>query len=170
MFQPNYDPAQQKVDAERVLQFLINKIRVKGSVGAYGRSIGGIAASHLVGKFPNVIKVFVGDRTLGTFDDCAKTRFPSTDKILKFSDLISCKWRMNNVDGFLENKNCFKIHCCDVDDDVIDIFAAHSTAIARYHCKIDYGTLEWGQFYESLNFIFDMENELHEWAQNNGKI
>ena len=116
------------------MQFLVNKIRVKGSIGVYGRSIGGIAASHLVAKFPNITKVFVGDRTLGTFEDCAKTRFPSTNKVLIFADLISCRWRANNVDGFLENKNCYKIHCLDVDDDIIGTFAAHSTAVARNFC------------------------------------
>jgi pimeloyl-ACP methyl ester carboxylesterase len=71
LFTPNYDPHQEKIDVERVLQFLINKIRVKGPVGVYGRSIGGIAASHLVNKFPNVIKVFVGDRTMDSFDATA---------------------------------------------------------------------------------------------------
>ena len=97
-----------------------------------------------------------------------KTRFPSTDKILRFSDLISCKWRANNVDGFLENKNCFKIHCVDVEDDIIDIFASHITAVSRNFCQIDYSTLEWKYLYDSLNFIFDMEKELYEWSLNNG--
>jgi dienelactone hydrolase len=56
------------IDAERVMQFLVNRIQVKGKIGVYGRSIGGIAASHLVQKFPKIIKCFVGDRTMGLFD------------------------------------------------------------------------------------------------------
>ena len=56
------------IDAERVMQFLVNRIQVKGKIGVYGRSIGGIAASHLVQKFPKIIKCFVGDRTMGEFD------------------------------------------------------------------------------------------------------
>ena len=52
MFSPNLTPNQQRVDAERVMQFLVNRLRVKGQIGVYGRSIGGIAAGHLVEKFP----------------------------------------------------------------------------------------------------------------------
>mmetsp|Transcript_18098 Transcript_18098/g.30899 ORF Transcript_18098/g.30899 Transcript_18098/m.30899 type:complete len:412 (+) Transcript_18098:1124-2359(+) len=74
MFSPNYDPNQQKVDAERVLQFLINMLNVRGQVGVYGRSIGGIAASYLVQKFPKIVKVFIGDRTMGNFDSIVSNR------------------------------------------------------------------------------------------------
>ena len=48
MLAPNLTPDQQKLDAERVLQFLVNRMRIQGKIGVYGRSIGGIAASHLV--------------------------------------------------------------------------------------------------------------------------
>lgn len=53
------------MDAERVMQFLVNRLRVNGPIGVYGRSIGGIPAAHLALKFPGIVKVFVGDRTLG---------------------------------------------------------------------------------------------------------
>ena len=36
------------MDAERVMKFLINRLQVKGQIGVYGRSIGGIASTHLV--------------------------------------------------------------------------------------------------------------------------
>lgn len=55
---------------------MINRIQVKGQIGVYGRSIGGIAASHLVAKFPNIIKVFVGDRTMGKFENIIRNRYP----------------------------------------------------------------------------------------------
>ena len=62
------------MDAERVLQFLVNRLRLKGKIGAYGRSIGGIAASHLVGKFPKLMKVFIGDRTMGSLEELVRHR------------------------------------------------------------------------------------------------
>lgn len=68
IFSPNYTPVQQKLDAERVVQFLVNKLQVKGPIGVYGRSIGGIAAAHVCAKFSKIIKVFIGDRTMGDFD------------------------------------------------------------------------------------------------------
>lgn len=65
---PNLTPNQQKIDVERVMQFLVNRLRVRGPIGVYGRSIGGISACHLSLKFPDLIKVFVGDRTMGNFE------------------------------------------------------------------------------------------------------
>ena len=34
IFTPNHDPNQQKVDSERVLQFLVNSLKVKGEIEA----------------------------------------------------------------------------------------------------------------------------------------
>jgi len=54
------------------MQFLTNKIGVQGFIGVYGRSIGGIAASHIVKKFPHMVKAFIGDRTMGSIEDMIK--------------------------------------------------------------------------------------------------
>ena len=43
-------------------------MQVRGKIGVYGRSIGGIAAAHLVKKFPDRMKAFIGDRTLGSVE------------------------------------------------------------------------------------------------------
>ena len=75
IFTPNHDPNQQKVDAERVLQFLVNSLKIKGEIGVYGRSIGGIAAAHLTKKFPKIIKVYVGDRTMRDFETIIENRY-----------------------------------------------------------------------------------------------
>ena len=44
-------PATSKRDAERVLDFLVNNLQIKGKIGVYGRSIGGITACHLAAKY-----------------------------------------------------------------------------------------------------------------------
>ena len=44
-------PYKSKQDVEYVLAFLVNRIKVKGKIGVYGRSIGGISACHLASKF-----------------------------------------------------------------------------------------------------------------------
>jgi len=51
------------------MQYLVNVIGVKGKIGVYGASIGGVAATHILKKFPTIIKVFMGDRTMGNFDN-----------------------------------------------------------------------------------------------------
>jgi hypothetical protein len=43
------------MDAECVLDFVINKMQLKGKVGVYGRSLGGIASTHLAKNFPDKI-------------------------------------------------------------------------------------------------------------------
>ena len=48
-------PYKEKRDVERVLAFVVNNIRVKGKLGVYGRSIGGITATHLAAKYPDLI-------------------------------------------------------------------------------------------------------------------
>lgn len=42
-----------KIDGESVLNFLLKDLMVAGKVGVYGRSLGGVVATHLAAKFPN---------------------------------------------------------------------------------------------------------------------
>lgn len=55
----------------------MNRIKVRGKIGVYGRSIGGIAACHLSRKFPEIISVFIGDRTMGNFETIVDQKFQS---------------------------------------------------------------------------------------------
>jgi pimeloyl-ACP methyl ester carboxylesterase len=57
-------PAKSKRDAERVLDFLVNNLQIKGKIGVYGRSIGGITACHLAAKYQDHVEVLICDRTL----------------------------------------------------------------------------------------------------------
>ena len=84
------------MDAERVMQFLVNRLQVTGAIGVYGRSIGGIAASHLAGKFPQLVSVFIGDRTLGKLDNMAINRYGRSPLILPIYKLGSCFWHVDN--------------------------------------------------------------------------
>lgn len=115
----------------------------------------------MVKKFPKVIKVFIGDRTLGDFESIVRNRYRHGDKLIKIYRVLSCKWTANNVDGFVENTNCFKIDCFDEDDDVIDIYSSHHHGVAKKWSKVDYNTGHWVKFYESLKFLFDIERELY---------
>ena len=159
IFSPLLTPLQSKVDAERILQFLVNKLQVRGKIGVYGRSIGGIAASHLVKKFPEIISMFVGDRTMGNFDNVVKYRKPcGSSQMIKLYRLISCNWRINNADGFPENTNCFKIHCFDEYDDVIDVFGSQHHEIASKVAQINYDTKDFYKFYQSIIVIYEIES------------
>jgi pimeloyl-ACP methyl ester carboxylesterase len=47
-----------------VLAFVVEKLQIKGKIGVYGRSIGGIAACHLAAKYNDLVEVLIVDRTL----------------------------------------------------------------------------------------------------------
>ena len=51
----NLDPYKSKRDAERVIAAAIERIQLKGKLGVYGRSIGGLTASHLAAKYPDLV-------------------------------------------------------------------------------------------------------------------
>lgn len=112
------------------MQFLVNRLKVKGKIGVYGRSIGGIAASHLVEKFPDLVKVFVGDRTMGNFDEEVLNRYSRSGLILRLYRLLSSYWYIDNAESLLKNSDCYKILTFDHQDDVLDIFSSLHQSVA----------------------------------------
>ena len=48
-------PYKTKRDAERVFAFVVNNLKMKGKIGVYGRSIGGLAACHLSAMYPDFV-------------------------------------------------------------------------------------------------------------------
>ena len=56
-------PYKCKRDAEYVMAYLVNRLRVKGKIGVYGRSIGGLTACHLANKYNNLVKALIVDRS-----------------------------------------------------------------------------------------------------------
>jgi len=76
--------------------------------------------------------------------------------------MLTCFLKLNNgPKEFIENRECYKIHCFDQDDELIDIFSSHHHEIAKSFSRINYQTEDWKKFYESLKFIFEIERELH---------
>jgi pimeloyl-ACP methyl ester carboxylesterase len=59
-----YNPSKAKRDAERVLAHSISYFQLEGKMGLYGRSIGGIVATHLGAKYCDLIEVMMIDRSL----------------------------------------------------------------------------------------------------------
>lgn len=89
------NPYNCKLDAERILDFVVNTMKLRGKIGVYGRSLGGIASCHLANKFPKIIKSLIVDRTFSELDLLAERRVPGrcTRLLLKF---ISFNWRALN--------------------------------------------------------------------------
>ena len=74
----------------------------------------------------------------------------------------TCKWKQDNSIGFLENKNCYKIHCADQNDDTVDVYSSHHHEVAKRASRVQYNTAGWMKFYEALKLVFNIERELYE--------
>lgn len=89
-----------KSDGESVLYFLVNELQVKGKIGLYGRSLGGIVSTHLSYNFPDKISLIIADRTFGNLKDISLRKFEGTGTHFLF-DLITLKWEARNDENFL---------------------------------------------------------------------
>jgi hypothetical protein len=100
------DPYKSKRDAERVIAFVVNKLRIKGKIGVYGRSIGGLAACHLANMYKDLVEV--------TESKCHGWQ---TKLIFK---MFTCTWKCHNANNYVNADDCYKIITCDPLDDTVD--------------------------------------------------
>lgn len=89
------NPDNIKKDSEKVLDFVVKKLQLKGKVGVYGRSLGGIASTHLANKYPKVVSALVVDRTFCELEVSSERRlFGFWTKVLY--RFVSFNWRAKN--------------------------------------------------------------------------
>lgn len=67
------NPYNIKRDGEAVLNFITKTLKVKGKVGVYGRSLGGIVACHL-GRYAKGIDLLIADRTFANLETVTKRK------------------------------------------------------------------------------------------------
>ena len=67
-------PSKAKLDAERVMAESIEKLKLQGKMGIYGRSIGGIAATHLASKYKDLVELLLIDRSLNELQGVAESK------------------------------------------------------------------------------------------------
>ena len=126
-------------------------MQLRGQIGVYGRAIGGIAAAHLVKKFPDRMKAFIGDRTLGSVEKVCQYKFKGGIILKHLQKLILCgAYCEGGSIEFIENRKCYKIHAADPDDDIVDMWAAHHMDVARTYSRINYNNQNWKKLYKSL--------------------
>lgn len=59
-------------------------MKLKGKIGVYGRSLGGIVTTYLAKD----VDMIIADRTFGNFNDISKTKF--------YSDLATCLFKIGS--------------------------------------------------------------------------
>jgi pimeloyl-ACP methyl ester carboxylesterase len=93
------NPSRSKMDAERVLAFVVNDLQIKGKIGIYGRSIGGITACHLAAKYSDLVSVLICDRTLNELQGVSEHKFKGKATTY-FFNLYTNGWRCQNASNF----------------------------------------------------------------------
>jgi pimeloyl-ACP methyl ester carboxylesterase len=138
-FLETLSPYKSKRDAEYVLAFLVNRLKVKGKIGVYGRSIGGLTACHLANMYKDLIKSLIVDRSFYELSTVPKGKMKGEVTSTMF-DLLSWKWRTRNHTNFAQTTNCYKIITCDPLDDTVDLFGNLNTGVASQLTTVDYET------------------------------
>lgn len=152
------NPYNCKLDAERVLEFIVNQMKLRGKIGVYGRSLGGIASCHLANKFPKIVQTLLVDRTFNEVAELSYRRLPG--RCTKFFyRLISFNWTAWNDRNFIEAQ-CYKIVTCDPLDDVVDNLSSLPVGVATKYAKNKYQDETWKKFYNSLAILHQLEDML----------
>ncbi|CDW86706.1 UNKNOWN [Stylonychia lemnae] len=170
-YSSSIDPYTCKQDVEKVLEFLLQKqvilifivifarLKVRGKIGVYGRSIGGIASCHLANKYPAIIEAAIIDRTLNELLNLSQRRLTGqmTSALFKF---ISYNWKALNDHNIIQSK-CFKIITTDPRDDVVENFSSLPVGVAMKLAKLQYKEDKWRQLFMCFQLIYDCEDQLY---------
>ena len=132
------DPFKSKQDVEYVLAYTVNNLKVRGKLGVYGRSIGGLTAYHLASKYKDLIKLLVVDRSMDEILSVINLKIRGMWTKL-ITNTLSCCWRTKNDSNFIDvSSDCFKIITCDPLDDTVDVFGNLCTGVASKVASLDY--------------------------------
>lgn len=127
------NPYNIKRDGESVLEFCVKTLKLKGKIGIYGRSLGGIVACHL-GSHAKGIDLLIADRTLANFDTLTKRKMYGKSVYHAFN-FFTCGWEVDNDYNFYESDVECKVMTCDPSDDVIDLYSSLYTGVCLRHME-----------------------------------
>jgi|LauGreDrversion4_2_1035121.scaffolds.fasta_scaffold672887_1 pimeloyl-ACP methyl ester carboxylesterase len=150
-------PKNIKKDSEAVLDFVVNTLKVKGSIGVYGRSLGGIASTHLANHYPEVISALIVDRSFCELDVSSERRFfgSMTKFLYRF---VSFNWQAKNDRNYLDAHQSFKILTCDPLDEVVDNYSSLAAGVAAKLASMSYTEQIWKDFYQGLQLVYEIES------------
>lgn len=105
-------------DSESILKFLIEDLGIKGKIGVFGRSLGGVMATHLAYNYPYIIDFLFVDRSFGNLQSIGESMIVG-NKTSFLLDFLSNKWVVESDRHFYEAK-CFKILAQDPNDEMVN--------------------------------------------------
>lgn len=133
-------PENLKKDVECVYRYLREKLGLKGKIGIYGRSLGGIPSSYLSNK----VDMAIVDRSFCNLAAMARWKYHSTfaDYLFKIG---SCGWQAQNDFYILRGKartnedvetgkpanSCYKVILQDRHDEIVEVQASLMVGVAK---------------------------------------
>lgn len=120
-----------KRDAERVLERAYTSFGLRGKIGVYGRSIGGIAACHLAQKYADLVEVMIIDRSLAELQQVAESKLRGDYSTIAMMKAFVNGWSCHNPQNYTNADKAYKIICCDPYDDTVDMFCSTMAGVAR---------------------------------------
>lgn len=96
---------------------------MKGKIGVYGRSLGGIPSTHLASKYTDIIELLIVDRTFARTELIAEYKVEGNLGIRFCHDLFSFKWETKNDLNYLAVP-CYKICTADPLDEIVPLYAS----------------------------------------------
>lgn len=101
-------PYNLKTDGESMIWFMLNELELKGKLGLYGRSLGGVVATHLANKYPDNINFLFADRTFGNLEIMSQRKLNGYFSSVIY-DIISFKWESRNDLNFFKVTSIFNM-------------------------------------------------------------
>jgi hypothetical protein len=128
-----------KKDSEALMLYLRTTIGVRGKIGVYGRSLGGIASTHLA-KLADMVIV---DRSFSNLHDVAEYKFHGKSAVAIYKMVTPNYSGTNAVDMILSSRSdrfcpgekCYKVITCDINDEIIALNSSLMVGVAREVCK-----------------------------------
>lgn len=159
-------------DAEQVLNFLKLKLRVKGKIGVYGRSLGCIPVCHI----QHQVDLAIADRGFGDLWTIAEKTCKGQSGI-SLMTLGTPDWQIQNGFNFLrpnKRRQTYKLIMQDRNDELVDLSASLMVDLAKQLCH-NQSWLQEGKvlpaiiddyqaelFIQACLSIIDLDHEIHD--------
>lgn len=102
-------------------------MNLKGKIGVYGRSLGGVPTTHLSDR----VDMIIADRTFSDFEVLANRKFYSTFARHLFN-IGTCGWKASNYKNLIDkgNDHCYKVIMTEKNDDIVDVHSSLMMGVA----------------------------------------
>ena len=138
-------------------------MNLKGKFGIYGRSLGGIATTHLADR----VDMIIADRTFADFDVLANRKFYSSLSKYLFR-VGTCGWKACNATNLIDKgiNSCYKVMMTEKNDEIVDVHSSLMVGVAkdiktRMSKEFFITKDEMTVFIDSIKFITNLEHDLY---------